>query len=76
MFLFVLLKVELAKRGESGLVKLAVPIIPMVDDYEFSASKESMTKNEAEGADMMQRIWKAIGGSGSDGNGNDDHRWW
>jgi hypothetical protein len=56
--------VELAKKGESGLVKLAVPIIPMLDDYEFS-SKESMTRDEGERAEFMQLIWKAIGGSGS-----------
>ena len=59
-----LLQVELARRGESGLVKLAVPIIPMLDDYEFG-SKESMTRDEGERAEFMQIIWKAIGGSGS-----------
>ena len=53
---------ELARRGESGLVKLALPIIPMLDDYEFTAGREAMTKNEAAGAVMMQHVWKAIGG--------------
>ena len=64
LLLLVFLQVELARRGESGLVKLAVPIIPMLDDYEFS-SKESMTRDEGERAEFMQLIWKAIGGSGS-----------
>jgi acetyl esterase/lipase len=51
----------LAQRGEAGLVKLAIPVIPMVDDYEFT-SKESMLKEEAEGAISMQRTWMCIGG--------------
>jgi len=54
--------VELASRGEGNLVKLAVPIVPMLDDYEFS-SRDSMTKEEAENASLMQLVWKAIGGS-------------
>ena len=28
---------ELASRGEGDLVKLAIPIVPMLDDYEFSS---------------------------------------
>jgi len=53
--------VQLALREEAGLVKLAVPVIPMLDDYEFT-SKLSMTNEEAENAVMMQKIWSCIGG--------------
>ena len=53
---------ELAKKGESGLVKLAVPIIPMLDDYECTTGKEAMTKHEAEGKASMEKIWRAIAG--------------
>jgi acetyl esterase/lipase len=53
--------VLLAQRGEAGLVRIAIPVIPMIDDYEFG-SKESMTKEEAEGALSMQKIWQCIGG--------------
>ena len=58
-----LLQVELAKKGESGLVKLAVPIIPMLDDYECTTGKEAMTKHEAEGKASMEKIWRAIAGT-------------
>ena len=53
--------VEMARRGEAGLVKLAIPSIAMLDDYEFT-SIESMTREEADSAFMMQMIWKVIGG--------------
>ena len=53
--------VHLAIKDEAKLVKLAIPIIPMLDDYEFT-SKESMTKEEAENALGMTLIWKAIAG--------------
>jgi len=53
--------VELASRGEGSLVKLAVPIVPMIDDYEFT-SRQSMTNEEAENAPVMQMVWKAIAG--------------
>ena len=53
--------VQLALKEEGGLVKIAIPIIPMLDDYEFS-DPLSMTKEEAESAVMMRRIWQAIGG--------------
>ena len=53
--------VQLALREESDLVKLAIPIIPMLDDYEFTC-KLSMTHEEAENAVMMQKVWKCIGG--------------
>merc|ERR1711936_662372 len=53
--------VQLALKEEAGLVKIAIPIIPMLDDYEFS-DPLSMTKEEAESAVMMRKIWQAIVG--------------
>jgi len=53
--------VQLALKEEANLVKIAIPVIPMLDDYEFSC-KLSMTAEEAEGALMMQKIWHAIAG--------------
>ena len=53
--------VQLALREESSLVKLAIPIIPMLDDYEFTC-KLSMTHEEAENAVMMRKVWSCIGG--------------
>merc|ERR1712172_225811 len=40
---------------------LSHPIIPMLDDYEFTC-KLSMTAEESESALMMQKIWQAIAG--------------
>ena len=53
--------VHLASKDEAALVRLAIPVIPMLDDYEFTCRK-SMTKEEAEKAQWMQLVWKAIGG--------------
>ena len=53
--------VQLALKDEGDLVKLAVPIIAMLDDYEFS-SREAMMTDEAERVVMMQKIWQTIGG--------------
>ena len=53
--------VQLASKDEGDLVKLAVPIIAMLDDYEFT-SRESMTNDAAERVVMMQKIWQTIGG--------------
>merc|ERR1711962_17794 len=53
--------VQLASKDEGDLVKLAVPIIAMLDDYEFT-SRESMTNDAAERVVMMQKIWETIGG--------------
>merc|ERR1711970_1142420 len=53
--------VQLALKEEAGIVKIAIPIIPMLDDYEFSC-KLSMTAEESESALMMQKIWQAIAG--------------
>ena len=53
--------VQLAMKEEAGIVKIAIPIIPMLDDYEFT-SRLSMTAEESESALMMQKIWEAIAG--------------
>jgi len=53
--------VQLALKGEAGLVKIAIPVVPMLDDYEFNC-RLSMTAEESEGALMMQKIWQAIAG--------------
>ena len=53
--------VQLASKDEGNLVKLAIPIIAMLDDYEFT-SRESMTTDAAERVVMMQKVWQTIGG--------------
>jgi len=53
--------VQLARNGEGHLVKLAVPIIPMLSDYSFT-DKAAMTKQEAENAVGQQKIWRLIAG--------------
>merc|ERR1712088_297990 len=53
--------VQLALKEEASLVKIAIPVIPMLDDYEFSCPL-SMTAEESESALMMQKIWQAIAG--------------
>ena len=51
--------VMLAQRGESSLVKAALPIIPMVSDYFFSDSL-AMTEEERLNVYGMRSAWKAI----------------
>ena len=53
--------VQLAKEGESDLVKLAVSIIPMLSRYCFT-DKAAMTKPEAKQADGQKKIWSLIAG--------------
>merc|ERR1712198_616809 len=53
--------VQLATKEESHLVKLALPIIPMLTDYCFSDTA-AMTKEEAEHAPGQQKIWRLIAG--------------
>merc|ERR1711915_4443 len=53
--------VHLATQGESGLVKLAIPIIPMLTDYSFTDPR-SMTIAEAENAALQQTIWRLVAG--------------
>ena len=54
--------VQLASKGEAGLVKLAVPIIPMLDDFEYVSSRASMLQAESDGVGTMEKTWQAIGG--------------
>ena len=53
--------VQLARKEEAQLVKLAIPIIPMLSDYCFSDTA-AMTKYEAEQAIGQRKIWRLIGG--------------
>jgi len=53
--------VMLAMNGETDLVKLAMPAIPMLSDYPFS-SPSAMTKEERESSEQMQICWKAVAG--------------
>ena len=61
--------VQLARNGEGHLVKLAVPIIPMLSDYSFT-DKAAMTKQEAENADGQQKIWRLIAGDAVSNTGS------
>ena len=51
--------VLLAQNEESGLVKMAMPCIPMVDDYCFS-DIAAMTEEEKESCLFNRRIWKEL----------------
>ena len=53
--------VHLARKDESHLVKLAVPVIPMLTDYSFGDTA-AMTKEEAEIACRQQKAWRLIAG--------------
>ena len=52
-------EVLLAQNDEADLVKLAIPGIPMVDDYLFS-DPAAMTKEERENCFMVRKMWKLI----------------
>ena len=52
-------EVMLAQNDETNLVKLALPGIPMVDDYLFS-DPAAMTNEERESAMVMRKVWKCI----------------
>jgi acetyl esterase len=52
-------EVLLAQNDETGLVKLAIPGVPMVDDYSFS-DPAAMTIEERQNALTMRKIWKMI----------------
>merc|ERR1711992_338667 len=52
-------EVMLAQNDETDLVKLALPGIPMVDDYLFS-DPAAMTNEERESAMVMRKVWKCI----------------
>ena len=51
--------VMLAQNNESHLIKLALPIICMVDDYAFSDPK-AMTMEERNNHTVMRQVWKII----------------
>jgi len=51
--------VMLAQREESELVKLAMPVIPMLDDYAWNDPR-SMTKEEAEMVAVQKRVYNAL----------------
>jgi len=52
-------EVLLAQNNETDLVKLAIPGIPMTDDYHFS-DPAPMTKEERDMCYMQRKIWKLI----------------
>ena len=51
--------VMLAQKDEGHLIKLAIPGIPMIDDYAFGDPK-SMTKEERQNAAGMKKVWECI----------------
>ena len=51
--------VMLAQKDEGHLIKLAIPGIPMIDDYAFGDPK-SMTKEEMEHALAIRKLWECI----------------
>jgi len=53
--------VHLARKGEGHLVKLAIPVIPMLTDYSFT-DKTAMTNAEAENAEGKKKVWRLIAG--------------
>jgi len=58
-YLTAALSVMLAEKEESNLIKLSIPVIPMVDDYCWGDTN-SMTKEEASQALMQRKIWNAL----------------
>ena len=55
--------VQLARQEEAHLVKLAVPIIPMLSDDSFG-DPAAMTTAEADNAVVQQKVWRLIAGPG------------
>jgi len=51
--------VMMAQKDEGHLVKLAIPAIPMLDDYHFGDPK-SMTKEERSSCESMKKVWECI----------------
>ena len=51
--------VMMAQKDEGHLVKLAIPAIPMIDDYHFGDPK-GMTKEENGSCDLMRKVWECI----------------
>ena len=55
--------VQLARHDEAHLVKLAVPIIPMLSDDSFG-DPAAMTTAEADNTVVQQKVWRLIAGPG------------
>ena len=55
--------VQLARQEEAHLVKLAVPIIPMLSDDSFG-DPAAMTTAETDNAVVQQKVWRLIAGPG------------
>ena len=53
--------VHMARMEESHLVRLAMPVIPMLSDNSFT-DPAAMTKEEAENAGGQQKVWRLIAG--------------
>lgn len=51
--------VMLAQKDEGHLVKLAIPSVPMMDDYSFGDPK-SMTREERQEHRIMRKVWECI----------------
>ena len=51
--------VMLAQKDDGHLVKLAIPGIPMIDDYHFGDPK-SMTKEERGYRRLMRKVWECL----------------
>ena len=51
--------VMMAQKDEGHLVKLAIPAIPMIDDYHFGDPK-SMTADEMAACNSTKRAWECI----------------
>jgi len=62
--------VHLARQEEADMVKLAVPIIPMLTDYCFTDT-DAMTKEEAEHANGQQKVWRLLAGPNIENMTND-----
>merc|ERR1712183_737508 len=53
--------VQLARQGEGNMVKLAIPIVPMLSNYCFGDTA-GMTAEEVMQSGSQKSIWKAIAG--------------
>jgi len=62
--------VQLARQGEGNMVKLAIPIIPMLTNYCFGDTA-GMTAEEAMQSGGQKLIWKAIAGPDIESMTND-----
>jgi len=63
--------IKLAMEEETNLVKLAIPTIPMIDDYSFG-DMAAMTREEREHAPGQRKIWRLIAGPDVDAEKSSD----